>query len=62
MISMESDNSMDDQSWKRHKRARLEDVSNEVNERNSSGNNGNKPYGMCNTCQKIRFLSKHRHP
>ena len=49
VISMESDNSMDDQSWKRHKRARLEDVSNEVNETNTSDNKGNKPYSMCNT-------------
>ncbi|XP_068684076.1 phosphorylated adapter RNA export protein-like [Montipora foliosa] len=38
VISMESDNSMDDQSWKRHKRARLEDVSNGVNETNTSDN------------------------
>lgn len=32
MLSMDSDNSMDDQSWKRHKRARLEEVSREADD------------------------------
>ena len=33
MLSLDSDNSMDDQSWKRHKRARLEEVSREADDR-----------------------------
>ena len=40
MLSMESDNSMDDQSWKRHKRARLEQVSHETDEGNSKDRKG----------------------
>ena len=40
MLSMESDNSMDDQSWKRHKRARLEQVSHGTDEGNSKDRKG----------------------
>lgn len=40
MLSMESDNSMDDQSWKRHKRARLEQVSHGPDEANTKDRKG----------------------
>ncbi|KAL9978558.1 hypothetical protein ACROYT_G016090 [Oculina patagonica] len=42
-ISMESDNSMDDQSWKRHKRAKLENGSQETGEKKKNyGKDGEK--------------------
>ena len=40
---MESDHSLDDQSWKRHKRAKLEDVSNDADEMNGMDDKGNMP-------------------
>ena len=40
ILSMESDNSMDDQSWKRQKRPKLEQVSQEVGEGNSTHRKG----------------------
>ena len=42
-----SDISMDDQSWKRHKRAKLEDVSNNAEEMNSMDDKGNLSDTAC---------------
>ena len=40
ILSMESDSSMDDQSWKRHKRARLEQVTHDTDKGNSEHKKG----------------------
>lgn len=44
---MGSDISMDDQSWKRHKRAKLEDVSNNADEMNGMDDTGNLSDTTC---------------
>lgn len=50
-VSMESDNSMDDQFWKRHKRAKLEHGSLETGQEE-------KNYGKGNEIQKVQLYQK----